>query len=152
MIFVVMIIYTVFLTNQVINKRGSNTTLSTKIKDLQKDPEEHQPGLESFKYGVGFADPDREIFYDESIFKVEMFQGISHRYGHLENLTLLPLETQNCDSDTYEQILDVAVGEPSIARCPKYDNYTLSGTYVSETFKYLYVTVRKCSPFLGDTN
>ena len=94
MIFVVMIIYTVFLTNQVINKRGSNTTLSTKIKDLQKDPEEHKPGLESFKFIAGFADPNHEVFYDESIFKIEMFQGISNRYGHLMNFTLLPLETQ----------------------------------------------------------
>ena len=89
-----MVVYAVFLTNQVINKRGSNTTLSTKIKDLQNNPEEHQPGLGSFKLILGFGDSSREIFYNESYYRIEMYQGINSRIGHLVNYTLTPLETK----------------------------------------------------------
>ena len=89
-----MIVYAVFLINQVINKRGSNTTLSTKIKDLQRNSEEHQPGLGTFNFMVGFGDTNREIFYNESYFKIEMYQGINHRYGQLVNYSLIPLETE----------------------------------------------------------
>ena len=89
-----MIIYTVFLINQVVNKRGSNTTLSTKIKDLQRNPEHHQPGLGSFKFIIGVGDSSRQHFYNESYFKIEMFQGTNYRYGHLLNYTYSPLETE----------------------------------------------------------
>ena len=151
-IFVIMVVYAVFLTNQVINKRGSNTTLSTKIKDLQNNPEEHQPGLGSFKLILGFGDSSREIFYNESYYRIEMYQGINSRVGHLVNYTLTPLETKFWDHQTLERIDDIISEENRITRCPKHDNYTLSGTYISDTVKYLYILVRKCTPLLGDTN
>ena len=97
-----MVAYTVFLTNQVINKRGSNTTLSTKIKDLQKNPEEHQPGLGPFKFVIGFIDSNREMFYNESYYKIDMYQGVNNRRGHLINYTFTPLETEFCELETFK--------------------------------------------------
>ena len=51
-----MIAYTIFLINQIINRRGANTTISTEIKDLQVNPDDHQPGLDGFQIAVGISD------------------------------------------------------------------------------------------------
>ena len=61
-----------FLINQIINRKGSNTTLSTEIKDLQVDPEIHQPGLGTFKIVVTFIDASEHPFYDETYFRITM--------------------------------------------------------------------------------
>ena len=92
-IFAVMVVYTVFLTNQVMNKRGSNTTLSTKITDLRFNPEVHYPGNGTFKFAVGYGDASRALFYNESYFRIEMFQGNNTRVGLTTQTVYEPLET-----------------------------------------------------------
>ena len=147
-----MVIYTIFLTNQVINKKGSNTNISTTIRDLQDNPEKHQPGLGSFKFMVGFGEYNRNVFYNESYFKIEMYQTTFDRSGYSINYTFAPLETKFWDKETLG-LVDRAIARQSDAiRCPKYDNYTLSGTFASDTLKYLDIVVRRCTPILGDLN
>ena len=74
-----------FLTSRVINNKGSNTTLSTKVKDLQIDPEEHHPGLGTFQFAIGAADNNDVVFYNESYYKIEVAQGINTRDGLTTN-------------------------------------------------------------------
>ena len=66
--------------------------MSTEIRDLQINPEEHHPSLGTFKFGVAVADPYETVFYDESYFKFEFFQGSLIRDGITENKTRTPLE------------------------------------------------------------
>ena len=145
MIFVVMVVYTVFLTNQVINKRGSNTTLSTKIKDLQHNPEKHQPGLGTFQFAIGAADNNRTVFYNESYFKIDVYQGKNVRDGLSTSYLTYPLNLTQWSDEVIDTITIASYneGDRDSAKWLQNNNFTLSGTYVSNEMEYLYIIVRK---------
>ena len=147
-----MFIYTMVLTVQVINKQGANTTLGIIYRNLEKDHTDHVPGDGSFVFLVGISDPDGYIFYNESIAKIEMYHGKKSTNGSQTNSTLSRLETMNCDQNTLKKIYGPVTTEEDITRCLVHDNYTLSGTDRSSSFKYLTVVIRRCSPDQGDEN
>ena len=80
-IFIVMIAYTIFLINFTIERRGSNTTVSTQVNDLSVDPDTHQPGLNNFRFGMGISDSQGQLFYNESYFRFVVVQGNVSRDG-----------------------------------------------------------------------
>ena len=151
-IFAVMIAYTVFLINQIINRRGANTTISTEIKDLQVNPDDHQPGLDGFQIAVAVSDRDDNIFYNESYFKVRFYQGLNTRDELILNNTNTLLESTTCTNSIIDKYILGYSGNNSAIICPKNDDYTLSGAFSSQVFKFFAVSVTKWSILNNDTN
>ena len=146
-----------FLTSRVINNKGSNTTLSTKVKDLQIDPEEHHPGLGTFQFAIGAADNNDVVFYNESYYKIEVAQGINTRDGLTTNYDFSNrLNLSEWDDEITQKITisgsSLSTEDRNSAKWLQNSNYTLSGTYVSNTMKYLYIVIRKWSVLFNDTN
>ena len=142
-----MLIYTVFLITFIISRRGSNTTVSTEIKDLQKDPERHQPGLGTFRIGIGVSGIDQQLFYNESFFKIEIYQGVTNRDGLVAHYNPTEIGTSIWDSEFIELASISNAADASATICPTVNNYNFSGTHASETFEFLTIYLQRWSSY-----
>ena len=78
------------------------------------------------------------------IFKFEFYQGNIIRDGISSNKTLTAIEKASWDE---EMIREVSLSNTTNATniiCPKYNNYTISGSYSSTQIQYLQVVLRRC--------
>jgi hypothetical protein len=64
-----------------INRKGGKTTVSYNRVDLSKDTTVHSPGLNGFMFGVGVSDAYERVIYDETLFTIEISQGVYNRDG-----------------------------------------------------------------------
>ena len=102
-IFATIIVYTTFLINQIIHRKGSNTTLSTEIKNLQSDPEVHRPGLGSLRIAVSYVNLQDKPFYDETYFRFTMneYELVRNDSNHITLTNQRDLEPVLCDEELF---------------------------------------------------
>ena len=154
-IFATILVYTVFLTNKMIQRSDANRTLSTKINDLQIDSQVHQPGLGNFKFDVTYTDQEDDPFYDETYFRIVMTE---FEVGRVENAidftfnSIRDLEPELCDKELFIQNSLRFQENNTAIFWPKYNDYEIRGAYSSEVFKYLNISIIKWNPFLGHQN
>ena len=78
--------------------------MSTEIKDLQINPDIHNPSLGDFRVGVGISNKNRELFYDESYFTLNFYQGIYNRDGLVVDQYEQVLEKTTCNQSDIERV------------------------------------------------
>ena len=154
MIFITILLYAAFLVNQMIQRKGASRTLSTEIKDLQENPQIHQPGLGTFKFAVSYTDTSDDPYYDETYFRIYMGEVDITKID--ENRTTLSgyrdLEPELWGQELFDQNSVWFRDENTAIFWPKYNDYEIQGIYASDNFKYLNISIVKCSPFLGHEN
>ena len=119
---------------------------------MQKEAVNHYPGMGTFRIAVVITDFDNALFYNESYYTISLVQGQNARDGinieySEEILDLEPWEPEIVKQATYGSL-----ESHDAVRCPKYNNYTLSGSYSSEISKFLTFQVLRWSPLRNMTN
>ena len=97
--------------------------------------------LLQIRYGT-----NQSLFYDESFYKIQIIQGVSERDGLTAQFIGTEIETSAWDTNLVQSASQSTNSDASVTRCPVQNNYTLSGSSVSDTFEFLIINVLKCSP------
>lgn len=127
-----------------LNRKGTNKSRSTEIKNIAVDPEVHHIGKHGFQFGYILTDVlTRTIPIDKTYFDIVIEQsntfGVYGQNG-TSNVTQIPSKLCGEDFAVAKDYIKL-YGQTSGLQCAQTANSTISGNYLSNNYRTIVITV-----------
>lgn len=143
-IHVVMWLYGANLVYILLNRKGTNKSRSTEVKNIAVNPEVHHIGQYGFQFGYVLTDPtNKPIQIDNTYFEVSIEEGqTTGIYGQNSTRHVTPIPSKPWGED-FEIAKDFirSYGDSLNLLCPMTANSSISGNFLSNNYRTIIIKV-----------